>query len=103
MALFEEVLEGGIGTPLAIGIGALILGPTLFPAIGRIVRPLAKAAIKTGITLYEETVATVSEATGDIVAEARSELESEARERPAKGRPEARPATTAPATTGARA
>jgi hypothetical protein len=81
MALFEDVLEGGTGPGLLIGIGALVLGPTVLPAVGRALRPMAKAAIKTGIRIYEEGVATVSEATGDIVAEARSELASEGRER----------------------
>lgn len=78
MALFEDVLEGGVG-PVALGVGAIILGPTLFPALGRIVRPIAKGVIKTGIAVYEETYASVKEATGDLVAEARAELESESR------------------------
>lgn len=76
MALFEELFEEAAG-PVAIGIGALILAPKVLPAVGRLLRPIAKGAIKTGMALYEETYATVAEATGDLVAEARAELESE--------------------------
>lgn len=78
MALFEELFEDAAG-PVAIGIGALVLAPKVLPAVGRLLRPIVKGAIKTGMTLYEETYATVAEATGDLVAEARAELESESR------------------------
>lgn len=78
MALFEELFEEAAG-PVAIGIGALILAPKVLPVIGRFLRPIAKGAIKTGMALYEETYATVAEATGDLVAEARAELESKSR------------------------
>lgn len=78
MALFEDLLEEALG-PVAIGIGALLVVPALFPSVGRALRPVAKGAIKAGISVYERTVATISEATGDLVAEARAELESESR------------------------
>ncbi len=81
MAIIEELVEEALG-PVVIGIGALLLVPRLFPAVGRVFRPIAKGAIKTGISIYDQTVATVSEATGDLVAEARAELESEARQTP---------------------
>ena len=99
MALFEEILEEGLGWPIALGIGALALAPKVLPAVGRILRPVAKGVIKAGITVYEETFASISEATGDLVAEARHEL-SEARSAP---KPEAhsaakpKPGSTAPA------
>jgi hypothetical protein len=79
MALFEELFEEGVGGPLAIGIGALILAPKLLPVVGRALRPVAKEAIKAGITIYEGTCATFSEATGDLIAEVRAERESESR------------------------
>ncbi|KAF2989151.1 DUF5132 domain-containing protein [Methylocystis sp. MJC1] len=78
MALFEDLLEEALG-PVAIGIGALLVVPAVFPSVGRALRPVAKGAIKAGISIYESTVATFSEATGDLIAEARSELESESR------------------------
>ena len=58
-------------TGAVVGIGVLILAPTL----GRVLRPAAKAVIKGGIVLYRETLAEVGEAAGDLIAEARSELE----------------------------
>ena len=70
MALFEDMFKGNAA--VAIGVGAAVLfGPTLL----RVLRPLAKEAIKGGITLFEQARETVSEATGDLVAEARAELD----------------------------
>jgi hypothetical protein len=78
MALIEDLVKMEGAGPLAIAVGAVVLAPAVLPAVGRILRPVVKGAIKTGITLYEETYASVKEATGDIIAEARSELESQA-------------------------
>lgn len=85
MSLFEDIFEGGTGTGLAVA-GAVVLAPTLVPAIGRILRPVAKAAIKGGLVLYRETLAGVGDVAGDLVAEARAELESDDRDerRPAR-------------------
>ncbi len=83
MALFEDLVEEVLG-PVAIGVGAVILIPKLFPSVGRALRPVAKEAIKAGIAVYDRTVATVTEATGDLVAEARAELESDAAHRAAQ-------------------
>jgi hypothetical protein len=83
MALFEKITEMEGAGPLALVLGAVVLAPTVLPAVGRILRPVAKGAIKTGITLYEETYASVKEATGDIIAEARAELESQSHHEPA--------------------
>ncbi|MGK7917848.1 MAG: DUF5132 domain-containing protein [Prochloraceae cyanobacterium] len=61
---------------IAIGLGAVILAPTVFV----LVRPLAKAAIKSGVSLYEKTkgaIAETGEAIGDIVAEAKAEVAAE--------------------------
>ena len=76
MAMLDNVFEGGMGTGLAVA-GAVVLAPTLLPVVGRILRPVAKAAIKGGLVLYNETLAGVGEVAGDLVAEARAELESE--------------------------
>ena len=77
MALFEDVLKGGTGTGLLVGLGAVLLAPTVLPTVGRVLRPVAKTVIKTGMVLYNETLSGVGEVTGDIVAEARAELEEE--------------------------
>src|SRR5690348_16945811 len=36
MALFEDVLKGGTGTGLLVGLGAVLLAPTVLPTVGRI-------------------------------------------------------------------
>lgn len=81
MALFENavegLMEGGAMTGAAIGIGALLLVPGLLPAVGRALRPVAIGAIKTGMSVYNQTAAGLREATQDLVAEARAELEAE--------------------------
>ncbi|HYG85982.1 MAG TPA: DUF5132 domain-containing protein [Azospirillum sp.] len=79
MALLEDVFKGNVGTGVAVA-GAVLLAPTVVPMVGRILRPIAKTAIKTGMVVYRETIAGVGDVTGDIVAEARAELEREGRE-----------------------
>ena len=61
---------------LAIGLGTVILAPTIIS----LVKPLAKAAIKSGVSFYEKSkgaIAETGEAIGDIVAEAKSEVAAE--------------------------
>ena len=75
MALLEDMFKGNAVTGIAVGVAAAVLGPTLFPTIGRMLRPAAKSVIKGGMMLYEQTVAGIGDLTGDLVAEARSELD----------------------------
>lgn len=75
MALFEKV-----GTPILIGVGALILAPMLFPAVGSILKPIAREAVKGGLILVSkgrELVAETIESLEDIAAEAKAELMAE--------------------------
>jgi hypothetical protein len=77
MALLEDIVKGGWGPGVAIGLGAIILGPAAFTLIGGLVRPVAKAAIKGGLILYDQgkgIVAEARETMGDLVAESRSEV-----------------------------
>jgi hypothetical protein len=74
MAMFEDMFKGSGVPGLAIGIGAAVLAPVVLPAIGRAMRPVAKAIIKTGISAYRETSSQLSSATSSIVEEARGEL-----------------------------
>lgn len=77
MPIFENGLKGNVVTGLAIGIGVAVLGPVVVPLVASVAKPLAKAAIKGGLTLYEkgrETVAEMGEVLEDLVAEAKSEL-----------------------------
>ncbi len=83
MALTDNFKIATVGTGIAIGIGALILAPALIPAIGAVARPMAKAAIKSGLLLFEKTrelVAETQETVADMAAEAQAELVSERRQ-----------------------
>jgi hypothetical protein len=65
------------GKGLAISVGAILLAPVVLPALAGLARPMAKAAIKGGILVYEksrETAAELSEVFEDLVAEAKAEL-----------------------------
>jgi len=81
MAFVEDLFKGNIVIGLAVGVGALVLGPIIVPAVTAILRPAAKAVIKTGLYAYDrgaEALAQVNEQTGDIVAEVRSEMQQRA-------------------------
>jgi hypothetical protein len=75
LALFDDLAKGAT-TPagIAVGIGAALLAPVLVPAVSQFLRPAAKAAMRTGITLYRSTVEPLSAAVGGLVAEAQLEL-----------------------------
>jgi hypothetical protein len=78
MALFEDLLKRDLVTSLAVGLGAAILAPAVLPSVLRMSKPVLKAAIKSGIIVYQkgrETAAELGEVFEDIVAEARAELE----------------------------
>lgn len=77
MALIEDMFKGNAMTGVAVGAAALFLGPTVLPAIGRVLRPVAKTMIKGGIVLYRETLAGIGELTTDLVEEVKSELEED--------------------------
>ncbi|MEM8831130.1 MAG: DUF5132 domain-containing protein [Cyanobacteria bacterium P01_G01_bin.19] len=65
---------------LAIGMGVAVLTPVALPLL----KPVAKAAIKSGVGLYEKTkgaIAETGEVIGDIVAEAKAEVASERAEK----------------------
>ena len=78
MALIEDMFKGNLATGLAVGIGAVLLGPTVIRAVGRVLRPAAKAVIKGGLVFYHETLSEAGEMASDLLAEARAELEQEA-------------------------
>ena len=74
MSMFEDVLKGGSVPGIAAAIGAALVAPTVLPALGRVLRPAAKAAIKGGIVLYRQTVPGFGESMRHLVDEARHEL-----------------------------
>jgi len=82
MAIKVEELFGNLveemGVPgVVAGIGAVVLAPLLIPAVAKVGKPVAKAAIKSGIVLYEKSKG-IFEETGelfeDLVAESKAEL-----------------------------
>ncbi|MFZ5906438.1 MAG: DUF5132 domain-containing protein [Nitrospirota bacterium] len=80
MALFDNGFRGNILTGLAIGIGASVIAPAVIPVLANVAKPLAKAAIKSGLLFYEkgrETFAETREILEDLVAEAKSEISAE--------------------------
>lgn len=78
---FTEMMEAGKGgRAIALGVGAVVLAPILLPAIGKVAKPIAKATLKNGITLYEKgkvAVAEANEVWEDILAEAKAEAFAE--------------------------
>lgn len=69
---------------VAVGVAALALTPLLVPVLAGVGRPLARAAVKTGLVLAEkgrEVAAEMGEVLDDLAAEARAELARESAER----------------------
>jgi hypothetical protein len=61
---------------ILLGVGAVVLAPTVLPLL----KPIAKATIKTGVSLYEKSkgaIAESGEVIGDLVAEAKAEVQAE--------------------------
>ena len=74
----EDFFKSDVGKGLALGIGAAILAPVILPMVAQAARPLARAAIKSGIILYgkgREAIAELGEVVEDLMAEAQVEME----------------------------
>ncbi len=75
--LLEDVADQ-VGVPGVIaGMGAVVLAPFLIPAVAKVGKPMAKAAIKGGIVAYQKAKGVIAEAGEvfeDLVAEAKVEL-----------------------------
>jgi hypothetical protein len=92
MALFEDALKGSWGAAL-VGVGVALVAPTVLPAVGAALRPLAKSAIKGGVMLYDtvkESIAEAGEQVNDMVAEVRAEVEEESEDEEGTSRRRAR-------------
>ena len=74
MALLDDLTKGATPGNLAIGIGAALLAPVLAPAVASVLRPAAKAVVRTGITVYRGAMEPISAAVGSLVTEAQLEL-----------------------------
>ncbi|MGK7942856.1 MAG: DUF5132 domain-containing protein [Microcystaceae cyanobacterium] len=77
---FNQLLGVNPTKVLVIGIGTVVLAPT----IASLLKPVAKATLKTGVVLYEKTKSTLAETgevMGDIIAEAKAEVAEEQAQR----------------------
>ena len=75
MPWVEEVL-GGWGSTALVGLGVVVAASLVFPLVGAVVRPVAKAAVKGGLLVVDsvqDLVAEGGEQVRDLVAEARAE------------------------------
>jgi hypothetical protein len=75
MSWYRELAKGYMPS-LAVGIGVALLAPVLLPAVVSIFRPLAKGAVKGGLTVVDtlkEFTASTGEQLSDLYAEAKSE------------------------------
>ena len=74
MAVFDDLVKNPAPGGLAVGIGAALLGPVLRPAVSGMLRPVAAAALRTGIAAYRGTVEPLRASIDSLVAEAQIEL-----------------------------
>lgn len=76
MGMLEDLTKGNMTTVL-VGLGVAMVAPTVLPALASGLRPLAKALVKGGVTLYDaakEGIAEAGEEVTDLVAETRAEM-----------------------------
>lgn len=74
MAVFDDLVKNPAPGGLAVGIGAALLGPVLLPAVSGMLRPVAAAALRTGIAAYRGAVEPLRASIDSLVAEAQIEL-----------------------------
>ena len=78
MTFLDKAL-GGWGSTVLIGLGVAVAAPILLPAVGALVRPVAKGVVKGGLLVADslkELAAEGSEQVSDVVAEAKAEYYS---------------------------
>ncbi|MGQ4648237.1 DUF5132 domain-containing protein [Lyngbya aestuarii] len=75
--IFGDLVKD-MGVPgVAAGVGAVVLAPLLIPAFAKVGKPVAKAAIKGSMFLYEKGKGVIEESGEifeDLVAESKAEL-----------------------------
>jgi hypothetical protein len=79
MAIWDYRPKADLWTGIAIGVG-LLVAPVVIPMVAAAARPVAKAAIKGGLMVYEkgrEMLAETLEVVEDLAAEAKSEVQAE--------------------------
>lgn len=82
MAILDDLTKGPL--PMLLGLGLVVAAPSVMPAVGAILRPLAKVVVKTGLTLFDvvkEGLAEAGEEVDDLVAETRQQMSQGTSER----------------------
>ena len=90
MALWNKGLTGA-GPLLLVGVAGMVLGPQLVRLAGRVTRPVARTALRSGVDAYDRTregLGRTREGLGGLIEESRAEMES--RGRRARPRPRRR-------------
>lgn len=75
MGWLDDALSGW-GTTVLIGIGVAVAAPVLLPAVGAVIRPVAKGLLKGGLALadsLQEVIAEGGEQLSDLIAEVQAE------------------------------
>lgn len=75
MASLDDLFSGW-GTTVLIGVGVALAAPALIPAVGAVIRPVAKGLIKGGLYIadsLQEIVAEGGEQLSDLIAEVQAE------------------------------
>src|SRR3712207_1642675 len=84
MGLIEDITKSWFGSAI-VGVEVVLVAPAVLQALGSGARPLAKAAVRDGLFMYDrakETIAETGEQLSDIVAEVRAEIEDVERDTP---------------------
>jgi hypothetical protein len=75
MTFLDKAL-GGWGSTVLVGIGVAVVAPFVLPAIGEVLRPVAKGVIKGTLFIADsvrELGSESAEQVSDIIAEAKAE------------------------------
>ncbi|CAN2042129.1 DUF5132 domain-containing protein [Candidatus Magnetomoraceae bacterium gMMP-15] len=81
MKFTTDIFKGG--SSFMIGAAAVLVAPVILPVITAAVKPIAKAAIKSGFIVYEQVMLMAAEAkenVEDLAAEAKSGISNLAEE-----------------------
>jgi hypothetical protein len=79
MALIEDALAGW-GGGFLVGLGAALVGPSVLPTAGSILRPVVKTLVRGALVVaggVQELAADASEQVSDLVAEVRAQSSPE--------------------------
>jgi hypothetical protein len=71
MALLDDVFSGWGG--IVVGLGAAVVAPAVLPALGTVVRPVAKGLVRGTLFVSDQAMALVSQV-GALAADTRDQV-----------------------------